>query len=106
MAILRKTTKTMQQAMDESPTLARLMRMAGESAARLAVIRPVLPAALRQAVRAGPVEEDGAWCLLVANAAAAAKLRQLVPALLAALRSQGHAVEGIRLRIQHPGDRP
>lgn len=102
MAILRKTPKTMQQAMNESPMLARLMQMAGESAARLEVIRPLLPVALRKAVRAGPVEEDGTWCLLVAHAAAAAKLRQLAPALLAALRSKGHAVEHIRFKIQPP----
>ena len=50
-------------------------------------------------LQAGPI--DGAnWCLIVPNNAAAAKLRQLIPALLAHLRSQGWDVNTIRIRIK------
>ena len=99
MSIALKTPMTMQQAMHGSPTLAQLMRMADETRACMAVIRPLLPASLRADVRAGPLQE-GAWCLLVPHAAAAAKLRQLTPALLAALRTKGHDVQAIRFKIQ------
>jgi hypothetical protein len=44
---------------------------------------------------------DGtSWCLLVTGNAAAAKLRQLLPALQAHLRSRGWEVNSIRLKVQ------
>ena len=66
---------------------------------RLAAIRPLLPAPLRAAVQAGPIDE-GQWCLLVSSNAVAAKLRQFVPALQLHLESQGLAVSGIRIKVQ------
>jgi hypothetical protein len=45
------------------------------------------------------LDEDG-WSLLVANAAAAAKLRQLLPHLQEALLSQGFNEVPIRLKVQ------
>ena len=66
---------------------------------RLQAVQSLIPAALRPAVKAGPLEGTQ-WCLLVQGNAAAAKLRQLLPMLTARLREQGWAVETIRLKVQ------
>ncbi|MDO5690856.1 MAG: hypothetical protein Q4G70_00025 [Pseudomonadota bacterium] len=93
-----KPALTLQQAVAQAPTLARLSELAAESALRLAVIRPLLPPALRELVRPGAPEPD-AWALLVPHNAAAAKLRQLVPALQQALATAGHPVATIRIKV-------
>ncbi|MBN9410159.1 MAG: hypothetical protein J0H69_13500 [Burkholderiales bacterium] len=90
---------TIEQAVGEAPTLARLAGLARESGDRLAAILPLVPAGLRPGLRPGPIE-DGVWCLLVPSNAAAAKLRQLAPALQAHLRSGGWQVTSIRLKVQ------
>lgn len=87
------------QAAEESPALARLTDRVRASSARLAAIRPLLPAPLRTAVQAGPIDE-GQWCLLVSSNAVAAKLRQFVPTLQMHLQAQGLAVSGIRIKVQ------
>jgi hypothetical protein len=90
---------TVLQAAQETPTLARLAELTRESSARLKAIEPLVPAALRRSLTAGPI--DGAvWCLIVDNSATAAKIRQMLPALMAHLRSKGREVTSIRLRIQ------
>ncbi len=81
--------------------LARLMALAEESGQRLAAISPLLPAGLRSHIAAGPIDGPQ-WCLLVQNSAAAAKLRQLLPTLLAALNRRGWEVTSIRLKVQTP----
>jgi hypothetical protein len=94
-----KTSFTLAQAVDEAPTLARLATLARESGERLTCILPLLPAGLRQGLQAGSIE-GGSWCLLVPNASAAAKLRQMLPALQAHLRGRGWEVNSIRLKVQ------
>ena len=89
----------MQQAALESPTLAKLAQLARESGERLEAVDPLIPASLRSAIRAGPIDGT-AWCLLVDSSAAAAKLRQVVPALLAHLCDRGWEVNSIRLKVQ------
>ncbi len=90
---------SLQQAADESPTLARLAQLARESGQQLQAVESLIPSALRSSVRAGPI--DGAsWCLLVDSNAAAAKLRQVLPALLDRLRERGSQVTSIRLKVQ------
>jgi hypothetical protein len=90
---------TLQQAAEESPTLARLAQLARESGERLKAVESLIPLSLRCAVRPGPIEGP-AWCLLVDSSAAAAKLRQLIPALLNRLRDRGWQVTSIRLKVQ------
>jgi hypothetical protein len=90
---------TLQQAADESPTLARLAQLARESSERLGAVESLIPTSLRSAVKAGPIDGD-AWCLLVEGNAAAAKLRQVLPALLDRLRDRGWEVTSIRLKVQ------
>ena len=95
---------SVQQACDDSPTLARLAQLARESGERLKAVEPLIPAPLRACVQAGPIEGT-AWCLLVNGNAAAAKLRQLLPAFQAHLCSRGWEVTSIRLKVQLAGNR-
>ncbi len=93
---------TLMEAAQESPSLARLTELTRESSLRLHALQNLIPSPLRNAIQAGPI--DGTeWCLLVNSNAAAAKLRQMLPALQAHLNSQGYSVEKIRLKIlQNP----
>ena len=89
---------TLMEATQESPSLARLTELTRESSLRLQSLQSLIPTSLRSAIQAGPIDGDE-WCLLVHSNAAAAKLRQMLPALLSHLRSNGHSVEKIRLKI-------
>ena len=92
-------------ALDGAAALGPLRERLAESSARLDIIRPLLPPALRASVLAGPIDELQ-WCLLVANPAAAAKVRQLLPAFRLALEARGRPVAGIRIRVhQAPSGR-
>jgi len=98
----RRPAVTLADAAAQAPVLGDLLSQARESSQRLEWIRPLIPAGLRAAVHAGPV--DGTeWCLVVDGPAAAAKLRQLLPMLLDALRTRGREITAIRLRVQTPG---
>ena len=90
---------TLQQAADASPMLAQLAALTRESSERLKAVESLVPPALRPALQAGPIEGT-TWCIMVKSNAAAAKLRQLLPAMQAHLRSKGWEVNVIRLKIQ------
>ena len=90
---------TLQQAADESPMLAQLVALTRESTERLKAVESLIPPALRPTLQAGPIEGQ-TWCIMVKSNAAAAKLRQLLPAMQANLRSKGWQVNVIRLKIQ------
>ncbi len=89
------------QAISGNDALVRLTALLRESNDRLTAILPLLPETLATHVRAGPLDESG-WSLLAANAAVAAKLRQLQPRLENALRERGWQVSPIRVKIQTP----
>ena len=95
----RKHTVTLLQASQDSPTLARLIDLSRDSVARLKAIESLIPGALRSAVKAGPIEGP-VWCLILDNNAAAAKIRQILPALASHLRVKGWEVNSIRLKVQ------
>jgi hypothetical protein len=80
-------------------TLAGLLARARDAGERLRAIETLIPIEMRPAVKAGPAEED-VWCLLVQGSAAAAKLRQLAPALVARLNAKGWKVASIRIKVQ------
>ncbi len=101
-APLPSGTQGIADALAHSEPLAQLTRRIQESQARLAAIAPLLPLSLRQQVKAGPVDEAG-WTLLVGNSAASAKLRQMVPALEAQLRSRGWDGPPVRVKLLNPG---
>lgn len=90
---------TLQQAVDQSPTLAGLAALARDTNERLKALEELIPIDLRGAIQAGPVNEND-WCLLVRGSAAAAKLRQLLPMLQARLKAKGWEVSTIRLKVQ------
>ena len=93
---------TLEQASLASPMLAQLTSLSRDSSARLRAVENLIPALLHPSIQAGPI--DGAsWCILVSNNAAAAKLRQLLPALAAHLRIKGWDVQTIRLKVQARG---
>ena len=90
------------QACEDAPTLARLAQLARESRERLEAVSFLIPVPLRPAIQAGPIE-GASWCLLVQGNAAAAKLRQVLPALTAELKRRGTQVTAIRLKVQIGG---
>jgi len=88
----------MSQALAQSEGLLRLGWLMRESARRLQIVEPALPAPLRRAVQAGPVDEEG-WSLLASNAAVAAKLRHFQPRLEALLLAAGVQPPTVRIRL-------
>ena len=90
------------RALGSHAAFARLLQRVQESRRRHEAIGHLLPDALRAQVRAGPLDDEG-WTLLVPSGAAAAKLRQLLPGLVDALRAAGLPVAAIRVRVQTPG---
>lgn len=100
----RKHTVTLLQASQDSPTLAKLIDLSRDSVARLKAIESLIPATLRPAIKAGPIEGP-VWCLILDNNAAAAKIRQILPALASHLRVKGWEVNSIRLKVQITRDR-
>ncbi len=95
----RVRSVTLLQATQESPILAKLSSLTADSVARLKAIESLIPAHLHPSVKAGPID-DATWCLILDNNATAAKIRQLLPALQAQLRSKGWEVNSIRLKVQ------
>lgn len=95
----RPTPFTLQQAAEQSPTLASLAAQARDTKERLKAVEGLIPIDLRAAIQAGPVNEND-WCLLVRGNAAAAKLRQLLPMLQARLQTRGWTVTTIRIKVQ------
>ena len=89
---------TLAAALRDSQPLVGLLARVRESQARLALVTELLPAGLRGDVRAGPLD-DTAWLLLVGNAAAAAKVRQLLPSLQAVLANRGWASPPIKIKV-------
>ena len=101
-APLPSHTRGIADALAHSEPLALLTRRMHESQARLAAIAPLLPPTMRVQVKAGPIDEAG-WTLLVGNSAVSAKLRQMVPALEAHLRSRGWDGPPVRVKLLNPG---
>ena len=81
-----------------SAPLASLRQRLGDSAARFEAIRGVLPEALQPHVQPGPLD-DASWALLAANAAVAAKLRQLQPRVEQVLLQRGWPPRVLRIKV-------
>ena len=90
---------SLQQATEGSSTMASLAARARDASERLRAVEDLIPFDMRSAVQAGPAEGD-VWCMLVNGSAAAAKLRQMAPALEARLRTRGWATASIRIKVQ------
>jgi len=100
----RQRSVTVLQATQETPMLARLTELSRDSVARLGAIQSLIPIALRSSIKAGPIDGP-VWCLILDNNATAAKVRQLLPAIEAHLRTRGWEVNSIRLKVQIARDR-
>ncbi len=94
----RQNSFTVLQASQDSPTLAKLAELSRDSVARLRAVEFLIPAPLRPAIKAGPIEGD-VWCLILENNSAAGKVRQILPSLSAHLRVKGWDVNSIRLKV-------
>ena len=90
---------SVQQATQDAPTLAALAARAADSQRRLAAVQDLIASDLLAAIQAGAADDES-WCLLVQGSAAAAKLRQLTPALLKRLATRGWQVQRIRLKLR------
>lgn len=90
---------TVLEATAASPTLAALAERARDAGERLRAVEDLIPRELRAGVQAGPAEGDE-WCVLVGSAAAAAKLRQMVPMLVGRLRMRGWHVSTLRIKVR------
>jgi hypothetical protein len=90
--------RPLRDALADNAALARLSERLRESNARFETVRGLLPEGLRAAVKPGPLDEEG-WSLLAANAAVAAKLRQLLPRLRHELTAAGWPERPIRLKV-------
>lgn len=91
----------LRDALARSEPLASLRQRLRESEARFKALGDALPAALAPHVRPGPVDGND-WTLLAANAAVAAKLRQLEPRLQAALAAAGWPPGTLRIKVATP----
>jgi hypothetical protein len=85
------------EALDHSTALAALMARVQSARERFELLRPALPPALAGAVRPGALDEES-FTLLAQSSAAAAKLRQCLPAL-AALQAQA-GLSPLKLRVK------
>lgn len=98
-ALRLHTMLSLEQAVGEAPSLAALQERIRASQHCLRIVRPLIPATLRQHVKAGPMQ-DSEWCILVSSAAASTKLRQLLPAMQQVLMQNGAQVSAIRIKVQ------
>jgi hypothetical protein len=95
-------TLALGEALDHSVPLGALLARVRASRERFECLRPLLPAPLVAAVRPGPLDDQG-WTLLADGNAVAAKLRQCLPTLRAALQAAGLEVAELRVKVQPRG---
>lgn len=86
------------EAMASSGNLVSLLDRVQASAQRLMDARAALPAGLAAHLSAGPLDEAG-WTLLAHSGAAAAKLRQCIPAIQQLLSLRGWPEVPIRVKV-------
>lgn len=86
-------------ALTRSEPLAHLLKRLQASQERYAAVAGLMPAALRDQVAPGPLDEAG-WTLLARHPAAAAKLRQCLPSLESALQARGFPALPIKVKVR------
>ncbi len=97
-----KDSLSVARALGAAAPLASLLARVRESQARWDSVRALLPPELAATVRPGPLD-DKRWLLLVEHAAAAAKLRQHLPRIEAALRDGGYSGPELRFKVRPRG---
>lgn len=99
--------RTLQQVLDQAPSLAQLQQQLILSKKCLAAVTPLISAPMLKSVHAGPIEQytapDGSthqcWVLLADNTAAATKLRQMQPLFLQYLERSGLSIHEVKIQI-------
>jgi hypothetical protein len=86
-------------AMDANEALRQLLARRRQAEERFSVVGPLIPPDLRDHVCVGGLDADH-WTLLADGAAAAAKLRQLVPRFESALRAAGLSQPPVTIRVR------
>ena len=87
------------KALNNAPILSQLLELSRDSEQRLYAVKSLLPPQFKDAVKSSTLDGE-TWCLLVPNNSVMAKLKQMLPALAAHLRSKGFKVQTIRLKIE------
>jgi hypothetical protein len=85
-------------ALDDSATLAGLLAGHKRSYACFAAAKSGMPAGLLSQVRPGPIDEQ-AWTVFASTNGAAAKLRQCLPTMLAAVQTRDPQIMEIRVKV-------
>jgi len=88
---------TVLEAIAESNTLSQLLNRMDISKACLDIVANLIPLGLQTSISAGPIT-DKEWCILISNASAVAKLKQLMPTMLAAIQAKSINITSIRLK--------
>jgi hypothetical protein len=91
-------------ALQASEPLVRLAERLRDSKRRFHCIAPLLRDGLATLALPGPLDAHG-WTVLAANAAVAAKLRQLVPLFVARLAEHGFSELPLRVKVQQRSSR-
>lgn len=94
----RPFTVTVDEAIENAPTLAELIKRAQLSGQYLKTTFEILPKALHPTLQAGPIEGTQ-WCLIASNNAVANKLKQLLPRILSHLQGNGMPITHIRIKV-------
>ena len=99
--------RTLQQVLDQAPSLAQLQQQLILSKKCLAAITPLISTPILKSVHAGPIEQNTApdgslhqcWVILANNTAAAAKLRQMHPLFLQCLEKAELPIHEVKIQI-------
>ena len=99
--------RTVQQVLDQAPSLAELQQQLLLAKKCLDAITPLIPMPMRKAVHAGPFElntaPDGSthrcWLVLTDHTAAASKLRQLQPLFLQYLDKAQLNIHEVKVQV-------
>ena len=88
------------QALEAAAPLHELLQRMRLSELRLQRLLAIIPKGLHRQIKAGPADEDN-WTVLVASPAVAAKVRQILPTLTAAVAQQEQRTVLIRVKVTH-----
>ena len=80
----------------------RLGALIDQSQGRFKKISHLLPKHTGRSIQPGPIDDSG-WCLLVTNAAIAAKLRQVLPDIEKVLAADGAQPPKVRIKMIKTG---
>ncbi|KAA6131123.1 MULTISPECIES: DciA family protein [Cupriavidus] len=106
-ALQTPSAKPLNDWLAKAGPMSSLMQAARELAALEAEVMALLPPGMRAGIAIGGVRQDtrspgqpNTLLLLAAHGAAAARVRQIVPSLLARLQQRGARIDAVKVRVQ------